>query len=106
MRWRLARRTNAEALPLTSDDRVTCASSHSQRQRGWIAFCPRATVQQLCWGLMALPQHMHMQMPPYNDHILTITASACADPYVLLDNGTYYMVGWLLWPASAGFVSD
>lgn len=33
-----------------------------------------------------------MQMPPYNDHILTITSQSCADPYVLWDKGTYYMV--------------
>lgn len=34
---------------------------------------------------------MHMQMPPYNDSILTITEKSCADPYVLFDKGTYYM---------------
>jgi GH43 family beta-xylosidase len=27
----------------------------------------------------------------YNDTILTVTSSACPDPYVLLDKGTYYM---------------
>jgi hypothetical protein len=37
-------------------------------------------------------QQMHMQMPPYNDSILTITEKSCADPYVLWDKGTYYMV--------------
>lgn len=35
---------------------------------------------------------MHMQQPPYNDSILTITEKSCADPYVLFDKGTYYMV--------------
>jgi hypothetical protein len=39
----------------------------------------------------ANPQ-MHMQQPPYNDSILTITEKSCADPYVLFDKGTYYMV--------------
>jgi hypothetical protein len=34
---------------------------------------------------------MHVQRPPYNDSILTITKNSCADPYVLLDKGTYYM---------------
>jgi hypothetical protein len=38
------------------------------------------------------PGQMHMQMPPYNDSILTITDRSCADPYVLWDKGTYYMV--------------
>jgi hypothetical protein len=37
-------------------------------------------------------QQMHMQQPPYNDSILTITEKSCADPYVLFDKGTYYMV--------------
>ncbi|KAH8721557.1 glycosyl hydrolase [Phaeosphaeriaceae sp. PMI808] len=37
------------------------------------------------------PGQVHMQTRPYNDSILTITNSACADPYVLLDKGTYYM---------------
>lgn len=37
-------------------------------------------------------QQMHMQQPPYNDSILTITDKSCADPYVLFDKGTYYMV--------------
>lgn len=32
-----------------------------------------------------------MQTPPYNDTILTITNSSCADPYVLYDKGTYHM---------------
>ncbi|KAF2247662.1 glycoside hydrolase family 43 protein, partial [Trematosphaeria pertusa] len=43
---------------------------------------------------MAFPgsaNHTHMQLPPYNDHILTITERSCADPYVLWDKGTYYM---------------
>ncbi|RYN43274.1 hypothetical protein AA0112_g733 [Alternaria arborescens] len=31
------------------------------------------------------------QRPAYNDTILTITHSSCADPYVLWDKGTYYM---------------
>jgi hypothetical protein len=35
---------------------------------------------------------MHMQRPQYNDSILTITEKSCADPYVLFDKGTYYMV--------------
>ncbi|KAF2731929.1 Arabinanase/levansucrase/invertase [Polyplosphaeria fusca] len=35
--------------------------------------------------------HTHMHMPPYNDHILTITEKSCADPYVVWDNGVYYM---------------
>ena len=35
---------------------------------------------------------MNMQIPPYNDSILTITEKSCADPYVLWDKGTYYMV--------------
>lgn len=35
---------------------------------------------------------MNMQAPPYNDSILTITEKSCADPYVLWDKGTYYMV--------------
>ena len=38
-------------------------------------------------------QQIHMQQPPYNDSILTITEKSCADPYVLFDKGTYYMVG-------------
>jgi len=33
-----------------------------------------------------------MQLRPYNDHILTVTERSCPDPYVLWDNGTYYMV--------------
>lgn len=37
-------------------------------------------------------QQMHIQQPPYNDSILTITEKSCADPYVLFDKGTYYMV--------------
>jgi GH43 family beta-xylosidase len=37
------------------------------------------------------PGQVHAQMPPYNDTILTITTSSCADPYVLFDKGTYYM---------------
>jgi hypothetical protein len=37
-------------------------------------------------------QQMNMQIPPYNDSILTITEKSCADPYVLWDKGTYYMV--------------
>jgi GH43 family beta-xylosidase len=37
------------------------------------------------------PGQMHVQRPPYNDSILTITKNSCADPYVLLDKGTYYM---------------
>lgn len=37
------------------------------------------------------PGQMHMQTPPYNDTILTITDSSCADPYVIWDKGTYYM---------------
>lgn len=45
---------------------------------------------------MAFPgqanQQLHMQQPPYNDSILTITEKSCADPYVLFDKGTYYMV--------------
>jgi hypothetical protein len=43
--------------------------------------------------MAAFPGQMHMQMPPYNDSILTITDRSCADPYVLWDKGTYYMVG-------------
>ena len=31
------------------------------------------------------------QRPAYNDTILTITHSSCADPYVLWNKGTYYM---------------
>ena len=38
-------------------------------------------------------QQTNMQAPPYNDSILTITEKSCADPYVLWDKGTYYMVG-------------
>jgi GH43 family beta-xylosidase len=30
-------------------------------------------------------------MEGYNDAILTVTNSSCPDPYVLLDNGTYYL---------------
>ena len=41
------------------------------------------------------PSQLHMQMPPYNDSILTITDRSCADPYVLWDKGTYYMVRML-----------
>jgi GH43 family beta-xylosidase len=37
------------------------------------------------------PGQMRMQRPPYIDTILTITSSSCADPYVLLEKGTYYM---------------
>ncbi|EAT91959.2 hypothetical protein SNOG_00464 [Parastagonospora nodorum SN15] len=38
------------------------------------------------------PGPMHkMARPPYNDSILTITNSSCADPYVLWEKGTYYM---------------
>lgn len=40
----------------------------------------------------AFPGQMHKTpAPPYNDTILTITSSSCADPYVILDKGTYYM---------------
>jgi hypothetical protein len=42
------------------------------------------------------PGHMHMQRPQYNDSILTITDRSCADPYVLFDKGTYYMVRTLV----------
>jgi hypothetical protein len=39
------------------------------------------------------PGHMHAQAPRhYNDSILTITERSCADPYVMWDKGTYYMV--------------
>ncbi|KAH9860855.1 hypothetical protein IAQ61_010589 [Plenodomus lingam] len=38
-----------------------------------------------------LQPHWPAQAPSYNDHILTITSSSCADPYVLWDKGTYYM---------------
>ncbi|KAF2119545.1 glycosyl hydrolase [Lophiotrema nucula] len=36
-------------------------------------------------------QQQQWHQPPYNDHILTITDRSCADPYVLLDKGIYYM---------------
>lgn len=39
-----------------------------------------------------MQSQMHLQRPPYNDSILTITEKSCADPYVLWDKGTYYMV--------------
>ena len=39
-----------------------------------------------------MQSQMHLQRPPYNDSILTITEESCADPYVLWDKGTYYMV--------------
>ncbi|KAF1916638.1 glycosyl hydrolase [Ampelomyces quisqualis] len=39
----------------------------------------------------AFPGQMHMQTPAYTDTILTITESSCADPYVLLHKGTYYL---------------
>lgn len=37
------------------------------------------------------PGQLHMQQPQYIDTILTITHSACADPYVLFVKDTYYM---------------
>lgn len=43
---------------------------------------------------MSFPGQLHMALPPYNDHILTITERSCADPYVIWDKGVYYMVGW------------
>jgi hypothetical protein len=39
-----------------------------------------------------MQSQVHLQRPPYNDSILTITEKSCADPYVLWDKGTYYMV--------------
>ncbi|PSN65278.1 Arabinanase/levansucrase/invertase [Corynespora cassiicola Philippines] len=33
----------------------------------------------------------HSYAAPYSDHILTITDRSCADPYVLWENGVYYM---------------
>ena len=39
-----------------------------------------------------MQSQMHLQRPPYNDSILTITEKSCADPYVLWDKGTYCMV--------------
>lgn len=39
-----------------------------------------------------MQSQMNMQAPPYNDSILTITEKSTADPYVLFDKGTYYMV--------------
>lgn len=41
---------------------------------------------------MSFPGQVYLQRPPYNDHILTITRTSCADPYVLWDKGVYYMV--------------
>ncbi|KAJ4363919.1 hypothetical protein N0V83_009372 [Neocucurbitaria cava] len=41
--------------------------------------------------MAGFPGQLNMAMPPYNDSILTITQSSCADPYVLWDKGTYYM---------------
>ncbi|KAF2748383.1 glycoside hydrolase family 43 protein [Sporormia fimetaria CBS 119925] len=36
--------------------------------------------------------NLHLQMPrPYNDVVLSITASTTPDPYVVLHEGTYYM---------------
>ncbi|CAI6334674.1 unnamed protein product [Periconia digitata] len=37
------------------------------------------------------PGHMHGGPAPYHDHILTVTDQSCPDPYVLWDQGTYYM---------------
>lgn len=56
-------------------------------------------------------QQMNMQQPPYNDSILTITEKSCADPYVLFDKGTYYMVsgaaaGAELWHFKARLCAD
>jgi GH43 family beta-xylosidase len=45
------------------------------------------------YGTMAqqLQPNWPAQSGAYNDTILTITHSSCADPYVLWDKGTYYM---------------
>jgi hypothetical protein len=43
--------------------------------------------------MASFPGQMHVQAPRhYNDSILTITDRSCADPYVMWDKGTYYMV--------------
>lgn len=55
--------------------------------------------------MAAFPGNMHMQMPPYNDHILTVTERSCPDPYVLWDRGTYYMVSYCASEMSGAFMS-
>lgn len=48
--------------------------------------------------MTSFPGHMHGGPAPYHDHILTVTDQSCPDPYVLWDQGNYYMVRFPIGP--------